>query len=138
LQYFLPTFTDPEIKLQKYLQLTGTTKEMPLHKVRTDATKNFYKTMVRPVFLYGSEIWVPTATHYRSSEAAEMQLLRPLAGYSLLDQDRNEDIRQELDIPPVTEILANCRMAWYGHLQRTSINRIFKRLLNYRPTGRSM
>jgi hypothetical protein len=64
-----------------------------------------------------------------------MQLLRPLAGYSLLEQKRNKDIRHELDIPPIIEILVKYRMVWHDHLQRTSINLIPKRLLNYRPTG---
>jgi hypothetical protein len=57
-----------------------------------------------------------------------MQLLRPLAGYSLLDQKRNKDIQHEMGIPPITEIPANYRMAWYNHLQRMSINSTPKRL----------
>jgi hypothetical protein len=51
--------------------------------------------MVKPVLLYGSEIWIPTATQYRRLEAAEMQLLRPLAGYSLSDKKR-KDIQHEI------------------------------------------
>jgi hypothetical protein len=65
-----------------------------------------------------------------------MQLITPLVGHSLLDQKRNEGIWHELDIAPITEILANYGMAWYDHLQRMSINSIPKRLLNYRFTGR--
>jgi hypothetical protein len=44
-------------------------------------------------------------------EAAEMQLLRPLADYSLLNQKRNEDIWHKLNIPPITEILTDYRIA---------------------------
>jgi hypothetical protein len=88
---------------------------MLLHKVRTGTIKEFYKTMFTPVSLYGSEIWILTATQYRRTEAAEMQLLRLLQGYSLLDQKRNEDIQYKLVIPPTTEILTNYWMAWYDH-----------------------
>jgi hypothetical protein len=49
---------------------------------------------------------------------------------------RNEGIWHALDIPPVTEILADYRMAWYEYLLGMSINCIPRRLLNYRPTGR--
>jgi hypothetical protein len=69
--------------------------------------------MVSPAVLYGSEIWVASAARYRRSEGAEVQ---PLADGLLLDQERSEGIRHELDIPPITEILADCRMAWYDHL----------------------
>jgi hypothetical protein len=67
---------DPEIKLQKYLQLTVTTKRTLLHKVRLGTIKKFHRTMVRPVLLYGSEIWISTVTQYGRFQAVEMQLLR--------------------------------------------------------------
>ena len=44
-----------------------------------------YNTLVLPIFLYGSENWTLTALHGRTIEAAEMKLLRPLAGYTLYD-----------------------------------------------------
>ena len=39
-------------------------------------------TLVLPTFLYGSENWTLTASQRRRIEAAEMKLLRPLAGYA--------------------------------------------------------
>jgi hypothetical protein len=44
-----------------------------------------YNTLVLPTFLYGSENWTLTASKRRRIEAAEMQLLGPLAGYTLHD-----------------------------------------------------
>ena len=41
------------------------------------------------VLLYGSENWTPTALQRRRIEAAEMKLLRPLAGYTLCDHKTN-------------------------------------------------
>jgi len=42
-------------------------------------------TLVLPTFLYGSENWTVTGSQRRRIEAAEMKLLRPLAGYTLYD-----------------------------------------------------
>ncbi|PSN32721.1 hypothetical protein C0J52_27135 [Blattella germanica] len=41
---------------------------------------------------YG-ETWTRTSNQLRRIEAAEMKLLRPLAGYTLYDRKRNTDIR---------------------------------------------
>jgi len=47
-------------------------------------------------FLYGSENWTLTTLRRRRIEAAEMNLLRPLAGYTLYDHKTNDYIRREL------------------------------------------
>ena len=49
-----------------------------------------------PTFLYGSENWTLTALQKRRIEAAEMQLLRPLAGYTLYDHKTNDSVRREI------------------------------------------
>jgi len=56
------------------------------------------KELVLPTFLYGSENWTLTALQRRSIEAAEMKLLRPLAGYTIYDHKTNDYIRRELRI----------------------------------------
>ena len=72
-----------EFKLAKFLQLIGTTKRTIFRKVRTETILKIYNTLVLPTFLYGSENWTVTALQRRRIEAAEMKLLRPLAGYTL-------------------------------------------------------
>ena len=49
-------------------------------------------------FLYASENWTLTASQRRRTEAVEMKLPRPLAGYTLYDQKTNDYIRRELQI----------------------------------------
>jgi hypothetical protein len=51
--------------------------------VRTETVLKLYNTLILPTFLYGSEIWTLRASQKRRIEAAEMKLLRPLAGYTL-------------------------------------------------------
>jgi len=52
-------------------------------------------TLVLPVFLYGSENWTLAALQRRRIEAAEIKLLRPLAGYTLYDHKTNDSVRRE-------------------------------------------
>ena len=54
-------------------------------------------------FLYGSENWTLTALQRRRTEAAEMKLLRPLAGYTLYDHKTNDYIRRELRITGILD-----------------------------------
>ena len=50
-------------------------------------------------FVLGFNInWTLTALQRRRIEAAEMKLLRPLAGYTLYDHKTNDYIRRELRI----------------------------------------
>ena len=85
-----------ELKLAKFLQLIGIIKRTIFRKVRTETILNLYKTPVLPTFLYGSENWTLTASQRRRFEAAEMKLLRPLAGYAFYDYKTNDLIRREL------------------------------------------
>ena len=71
-----------KLKLAKFLQLIGTIKRNIFRKVKTETILKLYNTLVLPTFLYGSENWTLTASQRRRIEAAEMKLLRPLAGYT--------------------------------------------------------
>jgi len=62
-----------------------------------------YYTLVLPTLLYGSENWTLTALQRRRIEAAEMKLLRPLAGYTLYDHKTNDYIRRELRITGIID-----------------------------------
>ena len=85
-----------ELKFAKFLQLIGTIKRTIFRRVRTETILKLYNTLVLPTFLYGSENWTLTASQRRRIEAAEMKLLRPLAGYAFCDYKTNDSIRREL------------------------------------------
>jgi hypothetical protein len=59
--------------------------------------------MAVPLLLYGSETWTPRKRDRNRFQAAEMKYLRTLKGCTRLDQIRNEDIRNELGISPLSE-----------------------------------
>jgi hypothetical protein len=71
-----------------------------------------------PTLLHGSETWTLTASQLKRLEAAEMRLLRPLAGHTLLDHKRNEDIRKKLNIENITSIINTYKKNWYEHVTR--------------------
>ena len=55
-----------------------------------------YKTMVRPVILYGAETWAVKEEHVKKLEVAEMKCLRAIRGVTTRERMRNEDIRQKV------------------------------------------
>jgi len=97
---------------------------------------NSLHTLVLPTFLYGSENWTLTALQRRKIEAAEMKLLRPLAGYTLYDHKSNDYIRRELQITDILDKIDEYRRNWFQHLQRMPQNRIPLKSYHYRPQGR--
>jgi hypothetical protein len=127
---------DVESKLAKFLQLIGTIKRTILRKVRKDTIMKLYNTLVLPTFLYGAENWTLTASQRRRIEAAEMKLLRTLAGHSLMDHIPNDSIRQELQTESILVKIDKYRRNWFLHLQRMSHNRIPSKAYRYNPQGR--
>jgi len=125
-----------EFKLAKSLQLIGTIKRTIFRKVRTETILKVYNTLVLPTFLYGSENWALTALQRQRIEAAEMKLLRPLAGYTLLDHKTNDSVRRELQTECILEKIVEYRRNWLLHLQRMPLKRIPLKSYHYRPKGR--
>jgi len=103
---------DVELKLAKFLQLIGTIKRTIFKKVRTETILKLYNNLVLPTFLYGSENWTLAASQRRRIEAAEMKLLRPLAGHTFNDYTRNDSIRRELQSECILGKIDECRRKW--------------------------
>ena len=91
-------------------------------KVRRETILKIYNNLVSPIFLYGSENWNLTASQRRRIEAAEMKLLRPLAGYTLYDHKTNNYICHELHITGILGKIEEYRWNWFQHLQRIPQN----------------
>jgi len=127
---------DVEFKLAIFFKLTGNIKRTIFKKVRTETILKIYNTLVLPTLLCGSENWTLTALQRRRIEAAEMKLLRPLAGYNLYDHKTNNYIRRELRITGKLDKIDEYGRKWLSHLQRMPQNRIPLKLYHYRPQGK--
>jgi len=84
----------------------------------------------------GQKIGLLTDLQRRRIEAAEMKLLRPLAGYTLYDHKTNDYIRRELGITGILDKIDEYRRNWLLHLERMSQNRIPLKSNRYRPQGK--
>jgi len=119
-----------------YLVITFNIKRTIFKKARTETILKLYNTLILPTFLYGSENLTLTALQRRRIEAAEMKLLRPLAGYTLYDHKTNDYIRCELRITSILDKIDEYRRNWLSHLQRMPQKRIRLKSYHYRPQGR--
>jgi len=97
-----------------------------------------YKTIIRPVVLYGSEVWCLTVNGEKIVYW-ERKVLREIFGLICVAghwrSRTNEEVRQlygELDI--VTEIRKG-RLRWLGHVERMSEERVVKGLYQNTPEG---
>jgi len=97
----------------KFLQLIGTIKRTIFRKVRTDSILKIYNNLIVPTFLYGSENLTLTASQRRRIEAAEMKLLRSLAGCTLHDHKTNDFVRHELKITGILDKIDEYRLNWH-------------------------
>jgi hypothetical protein len=86
--------------------------------VRKKTILKIYNTSILPTFLYGLENWTLTASQRRRIEAAEVKLLRPLAGYTLCDHKTKDSIRRELHSTCTLDKIDDYRLNWFLHLAK--------------------
>jgi len=91
--------------------------------VRTETVFKIQKAPVLPAFVYGSQNCTLSALQIRRIEAAELKLLRPLAGYTLYDHKTNDYTRRELLITGILDRIDEYRRNWLPHLTRNASKR---------------
>lgn len=95
-----------------------------------------YTTILRPLLIYSSEAWVLTTKTKSQIQAAEMKTLRLIKGVTKFDRLRSENIRRELGVDSILDIIERGRLRWYGHVKRMDRSRVAKKYLDLRPEGR--
>ncbi|VDP11736.1 unnamed protein product [Heligmosomoides polygyrus] len=97
----------------KWRSLTGVLcdKKMP-ERLKS----KIYKTVVRPVAMYGAECWPATKETESRLSVMETKMLRWMAGVTRLDRIRNEAIRQKFGVAPIADKMREARLRWYGHV----------------------
>jgi hypothetical protein len=117
-------------------KLIGTIKRANFRKVRTESILKIYNNVVLPPFLYGSENWTLGDLQRRRIEAAEIKLLRLLAGYTLHDHKTNDSLHHELQTECILDKIDEYTRNWLLYLQRMPLNQIPLKTFHYRTRGR--
>ena len=96
-----------------------------------------YRTMVRPVLIYGSEAWTLRRREEERLERTKMRMLRWILGLTLRDRKRNDEIRRILGVACITDKVREARLRWYGHtcIQRREEDDCVKRTLEANVGG---
>ena len=84
----------------KWRQVSGVIldKKIPL-KLRIKV----YKTVIRPVLLYGAETWALQRKEEEILERTKMRMLRWILGVSLMERIESEEIRKRVGVCKITE-----------------------------------
>ena len=84
----------------KWREVTGV---MCDRKISRKLKCKIYKTVVRPVLLYGSECWAVRKKEEDLLRRTEMRMLHCILGVSLKDRLMNEEIRKRCAVTDVVE-----------------------------------
>ncbi|VDL76639.1 unnamed protein product [Nippostrongylus brasiliensis] len=95
-------------------------------KIPERLKSKIYRTVIRPVALYGAECWPATREVERRLSVMEMKMLRWMAGVTRLDRKTNAEIRERFGVAPIPDKLREYRLRWYGHVLRASDDTVCK------------
>ena len=86
-----------------------------------------YRTVVRPVMIYGSECWTLKKKDERRLETTEMKMLRRMLGVTLKDRMRNENVRKRTTVTSSAVFVREVnKLRWYGHMLRKSEDEVVR------------
>ena len=100
------------------------------------AKLSVFRAIFVPTLTYGHEVWVMTESIRSRVQAAEMGFLRRVAGISLRDRVRSSITRERLGVEPLLLHLERSQLRWFGHLVWMPPERLPRKVLDARPTGR--
>ncbi|EYC29922.1 hypothetical protein Y032_0005g2334 [Ancylostoma ceylanicum] len=111
-------------------------KKMPIR-----LKSKVYRTVVRPVALYGTECWAATKDTKQVLHTMEMRMLRWSMGVTLKDKVPNEVVRSTFGVAPIADKMKEARLRWFGDVCHREEESVAKTALNLnvkgtRPRGR--
>ena len=117
----------------KWRQVTGVLCD---RRIPTYLKSKIYRTVVRPVALYGAECWPVIKKHEQILSTMEMRMLRWSLGLTRWNHVKNIDVRRRLRVAPILAEMRRARLQWYGHVLRSADDSVAKVALNSHPEGR--
>lgn len=108
-------------------------------RLLTKTTKlRIYKTIVRPVLMYGAETWTLSKKMERKIITFENKVLRkvfgPVSENGIFRRRKNIEIHTLFNEPDVTAVIKSRRIEWLGHVLRRE-EKMVKTVLEGKPQG---
>ena len=95
-----------------------------------------YKSLVRPILLYGHESWYDNESISKKFVIFENKDLRRNLGVRWQDRVRNSDIRETTKMPYIDEFIMKSRWRWLGHALRRQGRYISEAIQHDRNTSK--
>ena len=93
-----------------------------------------YRTAVRPILTYAAETRADTNRTKRALRTTEMRALRAIAGVTLRDRQKSNEIRERCDgMPDVVRWSRGRRREWREHVDRMGNDRLAKAAYKEKP-----
>ena len=105
-------------------------------KVPMKLRMKIYKTVIRPVLLYGAETWALRRKEEGVLERTEMKMLRWILGVSLMERIESDEIRKRVGICKITDKARESRLRWYGHVRRRDDDSLIRKAFDLGIEGR--
>ncbi|VDP50259.1 unnamed protein product [Heligmosomoides polygyrus] len=115
----------------KWQSLTGVLCD---RKIPERLKSKIYRTVVRPVAMYGAEYW--PATKEVETRLNVMETLRWTAGVARVDHIRNDAIRQTFGVAPIADKMREDQLQCYGHILSGKGHSVRKIDLNFEVIGK--
>ncbi|VDP07609.1 unnamed protein product [Heligmosomoides polygyrus] len=87
-------------------------------KIPEHLKSKVYRTVVRPVAMYGAMCWLATKELEMRPSVIETKMLRWTARVTRMGGIRNEAIRQKFGVTPIADKMREARLRWYDHVLR--------------------
>lgn len=115
-------------------------KTLRSNKIRHTTKLTIYKSLIRPVVLYGHETWTMLEEDKRTLGVFERRVLRTIFGGVQTEDGEwrrrmNHELHRLLKEPPIVQTIKVGRLRWAGHVMRMADDNPVKMILVGNPDG---
>ncbi|KAG7296948.1 hypothetical protein JYU34_019852 [Plutella xylostella] len=130
------------IRVQNALRCSAALHKVLTSRLLSRSTKlRIYKTIIRPILMYGCEAWTLTLKEENKLLVAERKILRKILGQKQRSDGswrilKNAEIEELVEGPNIIGETKAHRLRWLGHLERMGEDRSAKRAYQGQPSGK--
>lgn len=111
----------------------GLRKQIGGRLLSRETKLHLYKTIIRPVLMYGSETWTTTKACEQDLLVFERKILRRIFGGVLVDgtwrRRKNQEVYDAFGENNIVQVIKLGRLRWAGHIARMNEEEMPRKLL---------